>query len=61
MGKIHRFVELNAGHQEQQRKSPNTKSDIWHTNRAPKPGKIAHTLSQHTWELKEMKKQQNGQ
>ena len=34
MGNIYRLVELNAGHLEQQRKAPNTKSDIWCTNRA---------------------------
>ena len=40
----YRFVELNAGHREQQKKSLNTKSDVRHTNRAPKPGKTAHTM-----------------
>ena len=44
MGNIYRLVELNAGHWEQQRKSHNAKSDIWHTNRALKPGKTAHTM-----------------
>ena len=44
MGNIHRLIELNAGHWEQKRKSPNTKLDIWHTNTAPKPGKMAHTM-----------------
>ena len=27
---------------EKNRKSPNTKSDMWYTNRARKPGKTAH-------------------
>ena len=44
MGNIYRLIELNADHQEQQRKLPNTKSDIWHTTRAPKPWKTAHTM-----------------
>ena len=30
MGNIHRLIELNAGHREQKRKSPNSKSDIGH-------------------------------
>ena len=44
MGNIYRLVELNSGLREQQRKSPNTKSDIWHRTRALKPGKTAHTM-----------------
>ena len=44
MGIIYRLVELNAGHREQQKKSLNTKSDVRHTNRVPKPGKTAHTM-----------------
>ena len=54
---IYRLVEFNAGHHEQQRKSPNTKLDVCHTNRAPSPVKTAYTVkSLHTKELKGMEK-----
>ena len=40
MGNAYRLVEPNAGHRKQQRKSPNTKSDIWKTILCKVPANI---------------------